>query len=37
MVRVFYASEKASYLTGEDILCDGGCVASGHKPLKRER
>ena len=30
----FCASEKASYLTGEDILCDGGCVASGYNPLK---
>lgn len=24
----FCVSEKASYLTGVDILCDGGCVAS---------
>lgn len=31
----FCASDKASYLTGTDILCDGGCVASGYNPLKR--
>ncbi len=30
----FCASEKAGYLTGEDILCDGGCVASGFNPLR---
>jgi len=30
----FCASEKAGYLTGSDILCDGGCVASGVNPLK---
>jgi NAD(P)-dependent dehydrogenase (short-subunit alcohol dehydrogenase family) len=29
----FCASEKAGYLTGTDILCDGGCVASGVNPL----
>lgn len=31
----FCVSNKASYLTGTDILCDGGCVASGINPLKR--
>jgi len=31
----FCVSSKASYLTGTDILCDGGCVASGVNPLKR--
>jgi NAD(P)-dependent dehydrogenase (short-subunit alcohol dehydrogenase family) len=31
----FCASDKAGYLTGADILCDGGCVASGLNPLKR--
>ena len=30
----FCVSDKASYLTGTDILCDGGCVASGVNPLK---
>ncbi|MFC0876469.1 SDR family oxidoreductase [Saccharicrinis sp. FJH2] len=25
----FCVSDKASYLTGTDILCDGGCIASG--------
>jgi NAD(P)-dependent dehydrogenase (short-subunit alcohol dehydrogenase family) len=25
----FCASDKAGYLTGTDILCDGGCVAGG--------
>jgi len=30
----FCASGKAGYLTGEDIICDGGCVASGFNPLK---
>ena len=29
----FCASDKAGYLTGADILCDGGCVASGFNPL----
>ncbi|HPF52228.1 MAG TPA: SDR family oxidoreductase [Draconibacterium sp.] len=33
----FCISGKASYLTGIDILCDGGCVASGVNPLKRNR
>ena len=23
----FIASEKAGYLTGLDIICDGGCIA----------
>ncbi|WP_212939329.1 SDR family NAD(P)-dependent oxidoreductase [Paenibacillus antibioticophila] len=31
----YCTSDKASYLTGTDILCDGGCVASGYNPLKR--
>ncbi|MDS0526983.1 SDR family oxidoreductase [Clostridium sp. SHJSY1] len=31
----FCASDKAGYLTGVDILCDGGCVASGCNPLKK--
>jgi NAD(P)-dependent dehydrogenase (short-subunit alcohol dehydrogenase family) len=31
----FCASEKAGYLTGTDILCDGGCVASGASPFRR--
>lgn len=31
----FCASDKASYLTGVDILCDGGCVASGCNPMKK--
>jgi NAD(P)-dependent dehydrogenase (short-subunit alcohol dehydrogenase family) len=31
----FCASDKAGYLTGVDILCDGGCVASGVNPLKQ--
>jgi NAD(P)-dependent dehydrogenase (short-subunit alcohol dehydrogenase family) len=30
----FCASNKAGYLTGADIVCDGGCVASGVNPLK---
>lgn len=30
----FCASDKCSYLTGVDILCDGGCVASGCNPLR---
>jgi len=32
----FCASEKAGYLTGVDILCDGGLVASGVNPLRRK-
>lgn len=27
--------ERMGYLTGTDIICDGGCVASGVNPLKR--
>jgi NAD(P)-dependent dehydrogenase (short-subunit alcohol dehydrogenase family) len=30
----FCAGDKPGYLTGTDILCDGGCVASGFNPLK---
>jgi NAD(P)-dependent dehydrogenase (short-subunit alcohol dehydrogenase family) len=30
----FCVSDKTGYLTGVDILCDGGCVASGCNPLK---
>lgn len=30
----YCASRDAGYLTGVDILCDGGLVASGVKPLK---
>ena len=33
-LMVFCASEKPGFLTGCDILCDGGCVASGVNPLK---
>ncbi len=29
------ADDRMGYLTGTDILCDGGCVASGCNPLKR--
>jgi len=29
------ADERMGYLTGTDILCDGGCVASGCSPLRR--
>jgi NAD(P)-dependent dehydrogenase (short-subunit alcohol dehydrogenase family) len=29
----FCVSSKASYLTGIDILCDGGCIASGVSPF----
>ena len=32
---VFCVSTKASYLTGTDILCDGGCVASRINPGKK--
>jgi NAD(P)-dependent dehydrogenase (short-subunit alcohol dehydrogenase family) len=32
---VYCASKEAGYLTGVDILCDGGLVASGVNPLKR--
>lgn len=36
-LMAFCASNKAGYLTGTDILCDGGCVASGCNPLKRKK
>lgn len=29
----FCVSSEASYLTGIDILCDGGCIASGVNPF----
>lgn len=29
------ADERMGYLTGTDILCDGGCVAGGGNPMKR--
>jgi NAD(P)-dependent dehydrogenase (short-subunit alcohol dehydrogenase family) len=32
----FCVSTKAGYLTGVDILCDGGCVASGVNPLRKK-
>lgn len=31
----FCVSSKASYLTGVDILCDGGCLASQTNPVKK--
>jgi NAD(P)-dependent dehydrogenase (short-subunit alcohol dehydrogenase family) len=31
----YCASKSAGYLTGVDILCDGGLVASGINPLKK--
>jgi NAD(P)-dependent dehydrogenase (short-subunit alcohol dehydrogenase family) len=31
----FCASDQAGYLTGVDILCDGGCVASGVNPIQQ--
>jgi Dehydrogenases with different specificities (related to short-chain alcohol dehydrogenases) len=31
----FLADERLGYLTGTDILCDGGCIASGVNPLFR--
>lgn len=31
------ADDRIGYLTGTDILCDGGCVASGCSPLKRNK
>lgn len=31
----FCVSSKASYLTGVDILCDGGCIASRENSAKR--
>jgi len=36
-LMAFCASDKAGYLTGVDILCDGGCVASGCNPLKMKQ
>lgn len=33
----YCASENAGYLTGVDILCDGGLVASGVNPLKKSK
>lgn len=35
-LMAFCTSEKAGYLTGADIICDGGCVASGVNPLRRK-
>lgn len=32
-LMAFCASEKPGFLTGCDIICDGGCVASGVNPL----
>ncbi|GAA2183860.1 SDR family oxidoreductase [Brooklawnia cerclae] len=29
------ADERMGYLTGTDILCDGGCVAGGASPFRR--
>ncbi|WP_219219205.1 SDR family oxidoreductase [Paenibacillus sp. S150] len=29
------ADERMGYLTGTDIICDGGCIASGAGPLRR--
>ncbi len=29
------ADDRLGYLTGTDILCDGGCIASGCSPLRR--
>lgn len=31
----FLADKRVGYLTGVDILCDGGCVASGVGPLTK--
>ncbi|MBC3887495.1 SDR family NAD(P)-dependent oxidoreductase [Acetobacterium paludosum] len=31
----YCASARAGYLTGVDILCDGGLVASGVNPMKK--
>lgn len=36
-LMAFCASDKAGYLTGVDILCDGGCVASGCNPFKKSK
>lgn len=33
----YCASPSAGYLTGVDILCDGGLVASGINPLKKNK
>lgn len=33
----YCASESAGYLTGIDILCDGGLVASGVNPLMKKK
>ncbi len=33
----YCASPRAGYLTGVDILCDGGLVASGINPLKKNK
>lgn len=33
----YCASPSAAYLTGVDILCDGGLVASGINPLKKNK
>ncbi len=33
----YCASPSAGYLTGVDILCDGGLVASGVNPLKKNQ
>jgi Dehydrogenases with different specificities (related to short-chain alcohol dehydrogenases) len=30
------SQEKMGYLTGVDILCDGGCIASGASPFNRK-
>ena len=32
----FLVDERLGYLTGADILCDGGCVASEQNPLVRK-
>lgn len=34
-LMAFCVSDKAGYLTGTDIICDGGCVASGWSPMKK--
>lgn len=33
----YCASTSAGYLTGVDILCDGGLVASGINPMKKQK
>lgn len=35
-VLAFCASPQAGYLTGTDILCDGGCIASEVNPIQEE-